>query len=230
MDFNRKFEWLLGVFVVIMTGIISIGYSYAEPGKGEKKITVVVDAGHGGYDPGKVGINDALEKDINLLIAGYLKEYLEDEGYNVIMTRTSDDDLQSEDTLYKKVEDLKKRCDLIEEEKADYAISIHQNSYTDANISGAQVFYYSGSMEGEQMARVIQKSLIDNLDKENRRQAKESDSYYMLKNSACPTVIVECGFLSNRTEADKLCTEEYQRKVAEAICKGFSEFCKGVNK
>lgn len=228
MDTNKKIEWLVGLFVIILTGVLSTAYSYGE-NKNESKAIVVVDAGHGGYDPGKVAINDALEKDINLLIAKYLEEYLTDKNFEVVMTRTSDEALQGNESKYRKTEDLKLRCDMIESANADYCISIHQNSYTDTNISGAQVFYYSGSMDGEAMAISIQESLIENADKSNTRKAKKSSDYYMLKNSSCPTVIVECGFLSNRREADKLCSEDYQKTIAEAIGKGFINYHKKVS-
>ena len=88
------------------------------------------------------------------------------------------------------------------------------------------MFYYSGSKEGEQLARFIQSSIVDNADKENTRVAKANDDYYMLLNSHCPTVIVECGFLSNREEAAKLCDSEYQKKMAKAICNGFIDYLK----
>ena len=100
-----------------------------------------------------------------------------------------------------------------------FAVSIHQNSYHEESIHGAQVFYYKHSAEGEQLAAVMQKALLA-IDKENRRQAKADDTYYLLKRTEVPTIIVECGFLSNREEAEKLVTDEYQQQVAEAIVKG----------
>lgn len=225
MDSNKKIEWILGAVVILLTGLLSTCYSYAG-NKNEAIATVVVDAGHGGYDPGKIAVNDALEKDINLLISGYLKEYLEAENIEVIMTRTDDSDFRTENDKYRKTSDLKQRCEIIEEADADFAISIHQNSFTDSNVHGAQVFYYSGSKDGEKMAINIQESIIEKADKENTRKAKANDDYYMLVNSHCPTVIVECGFLSNRTEAEKLCDSDYQKKLAKAICDGFIDYLK----
>lgn len=225
MEQSNKIEWILGIVVILLTGLLSTCYSYAE-NKKEPLCTVVVDAGHGGYDPGKVAVNDALEKDINLIIAGYLKECLEKENVEVIMTRTTDTDFRDAGSDYKKTKDLKLRCEIIEEAGADYCVSIHQNSFTDTNVKGAQVFYYSASKEGEQLARLMQSSLIDNLDKDNTRVAKANDDYYMLVNSHCPAVIVECGFLSNREEAAKLCDSKYQKKMAQAICEGFMDYLK----
>ena len=99
------------------------------------------------------------------------------------------------------------------------AVSIHQNSYQDAQIHGAQVFYYSHSEEGKRMAEVMQKALLK-ADEENTRQAKANDTYYLLKRTEVPTIIVECGFLSNPEEAAKLVTPKYQEKLAEAIAEG----------
>lgn len=225
MEQSNKTEWILGIVVILLTGLLSTCYSYAE-NKNEPLCTVVVDAGHGGYDPGKVAVNDALEKDINLIIAGALKECLEKENVKVIMTRTTDTDFRSPGSDYKKTKDLKLRCEIIEEADADYCISIHQNSFTDSNVKGAQVFYYSASKEGEQLAQLMQNSLIENVDKDNTRVAKANDDYYMLVNSHCPAVIVECGFLSNREEATKLCDSKYQKKMAKAICDGFMDYLK----
>lgn len=225
MEQSTRTEWILGVIVILLTGLLSTCYSYAES-ESQSLCTVVVDAGHGGYDPGKVAVNDALEKDINLIIAEYLKEYLEGENIEVIMTRTTDADFRNAGSEFKKTTDLKLRCKIIEEAQADYCISIHQNSFTDANVKGAQVFYYSASKEGEQLARTVQKSLKENLDTENTRVAKANDDYYMLVNSHCPAVIVECGFLSNREEAAKLCDSGYQKKMAQAICTGFMDYLK----
>lgn len=228
METNKRIEWILGAVVILLTGLLSTCYSYAGS-KSEPLATVVVDAGHGGYDPGKIGINDALEKDINLLIAKYLQEYLAEENMEVIMTRTDDSDFRTNNDKYIKTEDLKLRCEIMEESDADYAISIHQNSFTDSNVKGAQVFYYSGSKEGEQMARSIQESIKKSADKENTRSSKANDDYYMLVNSPCPAVIVECGFLSNRAEAEKLCSSDYQKDLAKAICEGFIDYYKKVS-
>ena len=182
--------------------------------------TVVIDAGHGGKDSGKIGINKVLEKDINLEIAKKVKELLLKQKVNVIMTR-EDDRAMAES----KTEDLKKRVDIINEANADLAVSIHQNSYTSEEIHGAQVFYYNHSEEGRKAAAIFQKILLK-IDPENKRQEKGNDSYFILKKTEAPVIIVECGFLSNKQEAEKLVTEEYQDILAEAICDGITEFLK----
>lgn len=192
--------------------------------KVEQQPCVVIDAGHGGEDPGKVGINGALEKDINLEIALLLKDYLEMNDIRVVMTREDGDGLNDADASNKKVQDMKRRIALIEETAPVLTVSIHQNSYPEEYVQGAQVFYYTGSKQGEQLADSIQKQLVKRLDPENKRQIKANDSYYLLKKTGTPIVIVECGFLSNQEEADKLCTEDYQDRTAWAIHMGIIQY------
>ncbi|MBO5197231.1 MAG: N-acetylmuramoyl-L-alanine amidase [Lachnospiraceae bacterium] len=185
---------------------------------------VVIDPGHGGTDPGKVGVNQIEEKAINLAIAYRLKALLELNDVTVILTRETDDGLYDPAASNKKADDLKKRVSLIEESKAALTVSIHQNSYPDEACRGAQTFYYTGSEDGKVLAEILQKQLKSVLADGNHREAKGNDSYYMLKKSICPTVIVECGFLSNPQEADLLASEEYQEKVAFALHLGILEY------
>lgn len=185
---------------------------------------IVVDAGHGGDDPGKIGVNGALEKDINLIIAHKLRELLESQGYEVVMTRSTGDGLYQPGTKNMKVEDMQKRCEIVSEAMPVFTVSIHQNSYPEEYVKGAQVFYYGQSKEGEALAKKIQGSLIEHLDPENHRVEKANESYYLLKKTPTPTVIVECGFLSNYEEAKLLGTEEYQDKVAWAIMMGITQY------
>lgn len=179
---------------------------------------VILDAGHGGFDPGKIGINGALEKDVNLAVAQKVKKYLEEQGLRVIMTRENGGALSDS-----KVEDLKTRVALINEKNPSIAVSIHQNSYSQENIHGAQIFYYTHSKGGEEAAKILQAAMLE-LDPENNRQAKANDTYYLLKKTKETTVIVECGFLSNQKEAELLVTEEYQDKVAASVAKGIQEY------
>ena len=180
---------------------------------------IVLDSGHGGEDPGKIGVNQAKEKDVNLKIAKKTKERLEKKGCKVVMTREKDVMLGDPAAGNKKIHDMKARVERINKTMPQAAVSIHQNSYQDAQIHGAQVFYYSHSEEGKRMAEVMQKALLK-ADEENTRQAKANDTYYLLKRTEVPTIIVECGFLSNPEEAAKLVTPKYQEKLAEAIAEG----------
>lgn len=192
--------------------------SRVETGKGMKeKPCVVIDAGHGGADPGKVGVDGSLEKDINLKIAKKLAGFLEAADVEVVLTRETDAGLYDENVSNKKVQDMKNRVALIEEKKPVLTVSIHQNSYHEEYVHGAQVFYYGGSQESKALAERIQQVLAAEIDPDNARQAKANDSYYLLKKTSSPIVIVECGFLSNYEEAQKLASELYQEKTAWAI-------------
>lgn len=190
--------------------------------------TIVLDAGHGAFDPGKIGINGAKEKEINLSIAKKLQTYLRATGFTVHMTRESDEALYPEGESNKKAADMKSRIQTIEEKKPEFAVSIHQNSFTQESSFGAQVFYYEGSAQGKALAECLQTTIKTVVADENHRQATANESYYLLRKSPCPMVIVECGFLSNQREAELLITEEYQDKIAWAICLGIVEYCKGV--
>ena len=185
---------------------------------------VVIDAGHGGEDPGKVGINNALEKDINLEIAKKLKLFLEQSDIRVVMTREGDAGLHDAGAASKKAQDMRRRVARIDETNPDFVVSIHQNSYSLENISGAQVFYYAGSAKGKLLAGLIQDSMRHRLDASNGRQIKANDSYYLLRNVSVPIVIVESGFLSNKAEADLLTSEQYQEKIAWSIHMGIMQY------
>lgn len=180
---------------------------------------VVVDSGHGGRDGGKVSDSGVLEKDVNLQIALMLKEELEKQGIKVVMTRQTDEGLYEESDSNKKTADMQARIAIIEESGCDVAISIHQNSYSDSSVKGAQCFYYEGSKEGKKLAETIQSRLVSGVDPGNHRLAKGNNSYYLLKKTDVPLVIVECGFLSNPEETALLTTSEYQQKLAENIAK-----------
>lgn len=189
----------------------------------DKSVTIVIDAGHGGIDPGKVGINNALEKDINLAIALKLEKYLEQNGINVVMTRTDDNGLYEESDSNKKVRDMKNRLSIIEEAKPALAVSIHQNSYPDKSVSGVQVFYYKDSVKSKAAAEIMQTQLIKSLKPSKERTAKDNNSYYLLKKTSVPIMIIECAFMSNPTEAELLTKDDYQEKVAWAIYMGIMQ-------
>ena len=191
--------------------------------KKDGEITIVVDAGHGGIDPGKIGINNALEKDINLAIALKLERNLKENGINVVMTRTDDSGLYKETDSNKKVVDMKNRLAIIEEAKPTLAVSIHQNSYPDSSVSGVQVFYYKDSNKGKEAAEIMQAQMIKTLKPKKERVAKENGSYYLLKKTSVPIVIVECAFMSNPTEAQLLTQDDYQEKVAWALYMGIMQ-------
>ena len=199
---------------------------YVNSDKVEKKeYTVVLDAGHGSSDSGKVGINGVLEKDINLSISKKTKKYLEKKGIRVIMTRDKDESLAEGEKGNRKVQDMKARVKRINDTKPDLAVSIHQNSYHEESIHGAQVFYYEHSESGEKDARILQEALLA-VDPDNTRQVKANTTYYLLKRTEVPILIVECGFLSNQEEAEKLASEDYQKEIAKAIANGIESCLK----
>jgi N-acetylmuramoyl-L-alanine amidase len=195
-----------------------------------KDITIAIDAGHGGIDPGKVGVNNALEKDINLAIALKLERNLAQNGINVVMTRTDDDGLYEESDTNKKVTDMKKRLEIIEAANPLLAVSIHQNSYPEPSVSGVQVFYYKDSIKSKEAATIMQAQMIKTLKPEKQREAKDNSSYYLLKKTSVPIMIVECAFMSNPAEADLLTQENYQEKVAWAVYMGIMEYINTQNK
>lgn len=231
-DIKERRDRLLSVAItlLLLACVVYVGREAAAYVAGSSveaqagKRRVVIDAGHGGDDPGKVGINGANEKDVNLEIARLVKQYLEMSDVEVVMTRESDAGLNDADASNKKVQDMKRRIALIEETAPALTVSIHQNSYPEEYVHGAQVFYYTGSTQGQHLAEHIQGQLVERVDPENKRQVKANDSYYLLKKTGVPIVIVECGFLSNSAEAERLCSPEYQQRVAWAIHMGILEY------
>ena len=180
---------------------------------------ILVDAGHGGVDSGMVGIGGLKEKGINLDIAMKLKTILEKKGLAVVMTREEDKGLYENGTKNMKAQDLQNRIEQIRKYEPVLSVSIHQNSYPEAEISGPQVFYYGSSEMSKKLAEAIQAQLIVDLQPPKEREIKTGNDLYILKNSQCPGVIVECGFLSNPTECENLQNPQYQQAVAAAIAR-----------
>lgn len=224
---RKKIELIL--VMLTLAGLVMVSKKlekYVNSDKVEKKeYTVVLDAGHGSSDSGKVGINGVLEKDINLSISKKTKKYLEKKGIRVIMTRDKDESLAEGEKGNRKVQDMKARVKRINDTKPDLAVSIHQNSYHEESIHGAQVFYYEHSESGEKDARILQEALLA-VDPDNTRQVKANTTYYLLKRTEVPILIIECGFLSNQEEAEKLASEDYQKEIAKAIANGIESCLK----
>lgn len=186
---------------------------------------ILLDPGHGGPDGG-AGEEGALEKDIALSVSKKLRDYLQEQGALVIMTREEDKDLAEDGTRgysRRKVEDLKKRLAMINESEANFFVSVHLNSIPSQKWSGAQTFYAPQLKDNAKAAKFIQDELRINLENTDRK-AKPLSSVYILKNAKKPGVLVEVGFLSNPTEKQLLKTEEYQDKVAASIYKGMLRY------
>lgn len=233
---NIKMETWMGLCLLVLAfavfhtpGVLGrAGLSVSGIGlMGKTKKTVVIDAGHGGNDPGKIGVDGSLEKDINLAVAAKVKEYLEASDVQVVLTRDSDTGLYGETDNRKKMADMKKRCEIIESADPAIVVSIHQNSYHQEEISGGQVFYYKGSEKGKHLAEILQKRFDYVLGENNKRKAKANDNYFLLLHVKQPIVIVECGFLSNWKEAAMLNSEEYQDRLAWTIHMGILEYLNG---
>ena len=226
----KKLIWeeVVGLFLLFMVFLAakygSIQVVSAEVERRDAHPVVVIDAGHGGNDPGKVGVDGSLEKDINLSIAKQLKMYLEQSDVKVIMTREEDTGLYSDEDTKKKAADMRNRCQIANEAEADLVVSIHQNSYHEEYVSGGQVFYYKDSVKGKELAEILQKRFTYVLGSENRRLAKANGNYYLLLHVKSPIVIVECGFLSNYKEAALLQDPDYQERMAWTLHMGILEY------
>lgn len=205
-----KYYWkVLCSFIIVFLLLYGIPVRASLPLQGK---VIVVDAGHGGKDPGTV-YKDIYEKDINLCISLYLQEYLSAYGATVVLTRDGDNDLSYGETNHRKKTDFDNRIKIINNEYTDMYLSIHLNYLSNTKYYGAQVFY---NKDNEKLAESIQEYLNDNL--ETNRETKEiPTSTYMYKKLEKRGVLIECGFLSNATERSKLITEEYQRKMAQVI-------------
>lgn len=186
---------------------------------------ILLDPGHGGPDGG-AGDQDVLEKDIALNVTLKVREYLQQQGALVMMTREDDRDLAPEGTRgysRRKVEDLKKRLEMINSTGAEFFVSIHLNAIPSSRWSGAQTFYASNMKENGKAAKFIQDELQRNLENTNRK-AKVLNNVYILKNAKKPGALVEIGFLSNPTERANLKKDEYQEKVAASIYNGILRY------
>ena len=188
----------------------------------------MVNSGHGGFDGGAEASDGTKEKDINLIIAGRLREFLQFGGFEVIMTRKTDTGTEenSDDTIGKrKVSDMKNRLEIINSNTDAVFVSVHLNKFTTSSAKGAQVFYSPNNELSLNLAESLQKSIAVTLQKENTRTVKKADkSIYLLKNATIPAVIVECGFLSNPEELSLLKNPDYQDKMAFSIYCGIMEY------
>jgi len=188
---------------------------------------IAIDAGHGGVDGGAVSREGIIEKDINLAVSLYLRDYLQQAGALVVMTREVDQDLADQNARRRKSQDLIRRVSFIKEKKADVVISIHMNSIPSSRWSGAQTFYYAKQHpDNKALATFIQDEIKLNMENTNR-EAKTVNTLFILKSVEVPMALVEVGFLSNPREARLLADEEYQKKMAAAIYLGILRYTSG---
>lgn len=227
----KKWWGLLAVAFVVAVGIgiapllisteDSTGYGLPLSGK-----MVILDPGHGGIDGGASSKAGLLEKDISLDISLHLRDYLQEAGALVIMTREKDKDLAASDTKKirsRKVEDLKERVRLINNSDADFFISLHLNAIGEPRWSGAQTFYNRAIEGNDILAKHIQGELVRNLENTTRK-AKPIQNVYLIQKASIPGALIEVGFLSNLAEAEALQTDDYQQKVAASIYNGLLRY------
>ena len=190
--------------------------------------TLVIDAGHGGFDGGAVGSSGTSEQDINLSIAQRVQALAEFFGVHTAMTRTDENALgydPSRSVRENKIADIKAREQFVQETSNPVFLSIHLNKFSDARYHGAQVFYSPSHPDSRALAEQMQETLAEGCDPANNRQAKQAEStIYLMKKLECPAVIVECGFLSNPEEEQRLSDTEYHKKLAASIVTGYLRY------
>lgn len=223
------FSILTSLILALAIGIRCVSFKKVIEAVSETdEVTVIIDAGHGGIDGGTSTKDGTIEKDINLSIALKLRDTLESMGINTVMTRIDDRSIHDEDAKTiknQKVSDIKNRLKLIQTTPNAIFVSIHQNHFENPKYYGTQVFYSKNNPESKTLAETIRKSIVGNLQSENKRETKQSGKeIYLLYNSLAPSVMVECGFLSNEEETSKLKNEQYQQEFAFFTALGISEY------
>lgn len=188
------------------------------------KFTIVLDAGHGGIDGGVTGVNTSVkESELNLAIVKKLQALLEDSGMNVVLTRCTDAGLYGVASSSLKRKDMQKRRDIILKAKPTLVVSVHLNRFSAKSRRGAQVFYKDNDESAKILANSIQAS-FNGMEECVKTSSALVGDYYILNCNDYPSVIAECGFLSNPEDEALLITEEYQKSVAYAIFKGIVNY------
>jgi N-acetylmuramoyl-L-alanine amidase len=222
---------MLGLLAWMLTEQMPVARTWTEWSMPLSGKTIVLDAGHGGPDGGAVSKSGIIEKDLNLAIVLQLRDYLQQSGALVYVTREDDSDLASPDTKayrMRKSEDLVRRAKFVEEHNADLMVSIHMNSIPSPQWSGAQTFFYPNHEGNANLAALIQDEIRINLQNTSRMAAKTPNNVYLLKAvENVPSALVEVGFLSNPAEAARLGDAGYQKQVAAAIYQGILRYSSG---
>ena len=191
----------------------------------DNRPTLVIDAGHGGVDGGATSVSGVLESNINLKIALKLSALVQLLGIKSVMIRESDCSIhtEGESIAAKKVSDLKNRVKIINRNETALFVSIHQNYFFDDRYNGAQVFY-NNVIGSRELAESMQAKFIETVNQRSHRCAKAGSGIYLLKNSTCPGVLVECGFISNYEEDRLLNNSQYQNKICCIIATECSKY------
>lgn len=188
---------------------------------------VIIDAGHGGEDSGTIGTNGVYEKDLNLAFAKELGGQLSELGYAVVYTRTDDRLLYTpEENIrgMRKISDLKNRCQIAREHPDALFISIHMNAFAQPQYHGLQVYYGTASAESERLADAIRAEVCAQVQPQNKRAIKPGRDIYLLENIQSTAVLIECGFLSNAEECEKLSSKEYQKQLSFSVVCGIMKY------
>ncbi|ELK47872.1 MULTISPECIES: N-acetylmuramoyl-L-alanine amidase CwlD [unclassified Halobacillus] len=225
----KTFFWLAGIVILVCAVSYPLQEAkdawtvWSSPLSGK---VVVLDPGHGGPDGGAEGTDGTQEKEITLRLAEYVRDYLQQAGAIVYLTRYDDEDLSSEaagSLSRRKAEDIKKRVQFVKDKEADFYLSLHLNAIPSPKWKGAQTFYNPDVSESEQLAKFIQDEIRSNIGN-TTREAMGLTNIYILKHIEAPGALVEAGFLSNEQERELLKTEDYQRKVAASVYQGVLRF------
>ena len=188
---------------------------------------IVLDPGHGGLDSGAVGGNGTLEKDVNLSIVRILRDMLELSGFDVVLTRSEDISIYDAGVAgirNQKLSDMDNRLEIVQSYPDSIFLCIHQNNYTDPKYFGGQMFYNNNNPNNRTLAQIMQNKFAE-LQPGNDREIKLSgDELFLLKSNPNPSLMIECGFLSNPDEEARLSTWEYQQQVAFSIYGGLMEY------
>ena len=214
----RKKFVLIAIFCCLVLGVVAIIPSITTSVKPKGEYTIVIDAGHGGRDGGSVGVNGSVEKDLNLAYAKSLKRLLDKAGVNVIMTRDSDNGLYSEDADNKKLSDMRKRREIINNAQPDLVVSVHMNSFPLDSCKGAKTFYQIGSDVSFEAAKSIQNTLHYYID--NASSTVGAGDYYILNCTKYTSVLIECGFVSSPEEEKLLNSEDYREEFMYSVYRG----------
>ena len=221
------------LLLIFLAGIVinnfyinSKSYVSALAGANESNI-IIIDAGHGGEDPGAIGVNGKYEKDLNLDIAFIIGEILTERGFSVVYTRSDDRLLYTEEENIKgirKISDLKNRCKIAAEYPNAMFVSIHMNSYGKAQYSGLQVYFSENNEYSKILASSIQSSVKNELQPQNKRVIKPGKDIYLLENISNVCALIECGFLTNPLECQKISEKEYQKQLSLSIVCGIINY------
>lgn len=227
MNFFYRHRMLFGLISLILAVSFAFGicfFALAGTASEASRLVVVIDAGHGGVDGGVVGKQSGVkESDINLAMARQLQTVFEEAGFFVVQTRLTEAGLYGAATAGYKKRDMQKRAKIINESAPALVISVHQNFFSLPSRRGAQVFFRESSPRSCLLAQEIQKSLNEMPECVKKTNALKGD-YYVLNCSDYPSVIVECGFLSNAEDEKLLLSAEYREKIVRAILKGSLSF------